>query len=49
MQSRRDFLKKATYVAPAVLTLKAVPSYAGTGSGYDFRSSAQAQPQTPQK
>ena len=32
MNSRRDFLKKATYVAPAVLSFKAVPSFANTGS-----------------
>ena len=34
MQSRRDFLKKAGYVAPAVVTLSAVPAFAGSGSGY---------------
>ena len=34
MQSRREFLKKAAYVAPAVVTLKAVPAFAGSGSGY---------------
>lgn len=32
-QSRRDFVKKAAYTAPAVLTLAAVPSFAGNGSG----------------
>jgi hypothetical protein len=30
--SRRDFLKKAAYVAPAVLTLNAVPAFATHGS-----------------
>lgn len=30
--SRRDFLKKAAYVAPAVLTLTATPAFAKGGS-----------------
>jgi len=30
--SRRQFVKKAAYVAPAILTLKAAPSYAKKGS-----------------
>jgi|GEM_PF-2483665 len=30
--SRRDFLKKAAYVAPAVLTLNAMPAFATHGS-----------------
>ena len=34
MQNRRDFLKKAGYVAPAIVTLSAVPAFAGSGSGY---------------
>lgn len=33
MHSRRDILKKAAYVAPAILTLTAVPAFAGSGSG----------------
>lgn len=33
MPSRRDFLKKGVYVAPAIVTLHAVPAFAGTGSG----------------
>ena len=32
MPSRRDFLKKAAYVAPVILTLDAVPAFAGSGS-----------------
>ena len=32
MPSRRDFLKKAAYVAPAIVTLNAVPAFAGAGS-----------------
>lgn len=31
-KSRRDFLKKTAYVIPVILTLKAAPSLAGTGS-----------------
>jgi hypothetical protein len=31
--SKRELLKKAAYVAPAILSLKAVPSFAKTGSG----------------
>ncbi len=34
MASRRDFLKKAAYVAPVIVTLSAVPAFAGSGSGY---------------
>jgi hypothetical protein len=34
MQSRREFLKRAGYVAPAIVTLSAVPAFAGSGSGY---------------
>jgi hypothetical protein len=30
--SRREFVKKAAYVPPAILTLAAAPSYAKTGS-----------------
>lgn len=30
--SRRDFIKKAAYVAPAILTLAAAPAYAKAGS-----------------
>lgn len=31
--SKRKFLKTAAYVAPAILTLKAIPSFASSGSG----------------
>lgn len=30
--SKRKFIKTAAYVAPAILTLKAVPAYASSGS-----------------
>jgi hypothetical protein len=32
MSSRRDFLKKGVYAAPAIITLSAVPAFAGVGS-----------------
>ena len=32
-ESKRKFIKAAAYVAPAILTLKAIPSFASTGSG----------------
>lgn len=32
MTTRRDFLKKAGYAAPTIMTLTAMPSYAGAGS-----------------
>ncbi len=32
-QSRREFIRKAAYTAPALLTLPAVPSFAQQGSG----------------
>jgi hypothetical protein len=31
--SKRELLKKAAYIAPAILTLKALPSFASNGSG----------------
>jgi len=31
--SRREFVKKAAYVAPAILTLQAAPAYVKAGSG----------------
>jgi hypothetical protein len=30
--SKRELLKKTAYIAPAVLTLKAIPSFASNGS-----------------
>jgi hypothetical protein len=30
---RRDFVKKAAYAVPVVLTLKAMPAFAAAGSG----------------
>lgn len=33
-KNKRDFIKKASYTAPVILTLSAVPAFASTGSGY---------------
>ncbi len=35
--SKRKFIKTAGYIAPAILTLKAVPSFASSGSNYTPR------------
>lgn len=35
--SRRDFLKKTTYVVPVVLTLSAAPALAGQGSYHKIK------------
>jgi hypothetical protein len=32
-ESRRSFITKALYVAPLILSLKAAPSFASSGSG----------------
>jgi len=32
-KSRRDFIKKVGYAAPAVLTIAAAPAFASSGSG----------------
>ena len=34
-QSRRDFIKKSAYAAPAVISLTAMPAFAGPGSGIE--------------
>lgn len=34
LATRREVLKKMVYVAPAILTLPAIPSFASSGSGY---------------
>jgi len=36
--SKRDFLKTVGYVAPVILTLTAIPSFAQAGSGNTRRS-----------
>jgi hypothetical protein len=37
-QTRRDFIKKATYAVPLILTLPAVRSFAASGSGGGYSS-----------
>lgn len=32
MSTRRDFIKKVGYAAPTIVTLSALPSFAGAGS-----------------
>ena len=34
-ETRREVLRKAVFIAPAVLTLTAIPSFASAGSGDD--------------
>jgi hypothetical protein len=38
--SRREIIKRAAYVAPAILTLAAVPAFASGGSGGKTSSSS---------
>lgn len=33
-ESRRKFVKTVAYVAPAIVTLSAIPAFASAGSGY---------------
>ena len=33
-ESRRHFIKKAAYSAPAIVTMVAIPSFASAGSGW---------------
>ncbi len=33
-QGRRDFIKKAAYTTPAIVTMAALPSFASAGSGW---------------
>ena len=46
-QSRREFVKKAAYIPPAVLTLAAAPAFAKTGSYKDPRPGPIAKPSPP--
>jgi hypothetical protein len=43
-QSRRALLKKTVYMAPVILTLKAVPAFASQGSGLTDDTSTQNDP-----
>jgi hypothetical protein len=42
--SRREFVKKAAYIAPAIITLRAAPSYAKNGSNKNDEQSGSAKP-----
>ena len=44
--NKRDFVKKAAYAAPVIMTMAAAPSFAGTGSG--FPQPQRGQPHSPQ-
>lgn len=47
-QSKRQFLKKSIYVVPTILTLQAIPAFAGSGSGRaEVRSSGFRNRQAP--
>ena len=35
IESRRKFVKAVAYVAPAIVTLSAIPSFTSAGSGYN--------------
>jgi hypothetical protein len=43
-EGRREFVKKAAYVAPVILTLAAAPAYAKAGSEKPGTSPAPSQP-----
>jgi hypothetical protein len=43
--SRRNFVKKAAYIAPAILTLAAAPAYPKSGS----EKTIQPEPKKPKK
>ena len=43
-KSRRDFVKKAVYISPAILTLAAAPAYAKAGSQKDFKAPKEPKP-----
>jgi hypothetical protein len=43
-KSRRDFVKKAAYLPPAILTLAAAPAYAKAGSQKDIKEPKEPKP-----
>jgi hypothetical protein len=44
---RRDFIKKSAYAVPLILSLKAMPAFAASGSGsHEQTPPATEQPQT---
>ena len=42
-ESRRQFVKKAVYVTPVIVTLEAIPSIASTGSHWNDNGRGQGQ------
>jgi hypothetical protein len=46
--SRRGFVKKAAYVAPAILTLAAAPAFAKSGSEKHEKKPKDRKPDKPQ-
>lgn len=47
--SRRGFVKKAVYVAPAILTLAAAPAFAKSGSEKNGNGPKDPKPDNPRK
>lgn len=49
--ARRDFIKKAAYAMPAILTLKALPAFAASGSkaAKSFTRSRRSRPEQDSK
>jgi hypothetical protein len=45
--SRREFVKRAAYVAPAILTLAVAPEYAKAGSVKGDRKDKETRPRDP--
>jgi hypothetical protein len=39
-KSRRDFIRKASYAAPALMTLSVMPAHASYGSGHGGQTNA---------
>ena len=48
-RSRRDFVKKAAYVPPAILTLVAAPAYAKSGSEKVFKEPKEPKMKEPKE
>jgi len=46
-KSRREFVRKAAYIPPAILTLAATPAFAKTGSYKDPRPGPIIKPSPP--
>jgi hypothetical protein len=48
-RSRRNFVKRGAYVAPAILTLAAAPEFAKAGSGNPDKPDKPDKPHKPPK